>query len=74
MPLVITTTDNLKVFEMVVQFNIRQSHDTDIDVMCVVDSYISQRLTSGATAAKIVTVKLLAGSLILLAIALALGK
>jgi hypothetical protein len=72
--LVIITTDDLKVFKIL--FNSISGNIKILTwmLMCAADSNISRRLTLRASAAKIVRSQSLGGSLIMLAIALGLGK
>lgn len=71
--LFIATTD-LKVSETILQFNAGNLMILGSMFMWAIDNNISRRLTSSAKPAKIAMVKSLSGGLILLAIALALGK
>lgn len=71
--LFIATTD-LKMSEMVLEFNAGNLMILGSMFMWAVDNNISRRLTSNVSPAKIAMVKSLSGGLVLLAIALALGK
>jgi drug/metabolite transporter (DMT)-like permease len=72
--LVIATTEDLQALETIIQFNAGNIMILASMFMWAVDNNVSRRLTSGASPAKIAMVKSLAGGLVLLAIALALGK
>jgi drug/metabolite transporter (DMT)-like permease len=72
--LVIATTEDLQALETIIQFNAGNIMILASMFMWAVDNNVSRRLTSGANPAKIAMVKSLAGGLVLLAIALALGK
>lgn len=71
--LFIATTD-LKVSESILQFNIGNFMILGSMLMWAIDNNLSRRLTSRVGPAKIAMVKSLSGGLVLLAIALALGK
>lgn len=71
--LFIATTD-LKMSEMMLEFNAGNLMILGSMFMWAVDNNISRRLTSNVSPAKIAMVKSLSGGLVLLAIALALGK
>jgi drug/metabolite transporter (DMT)-like permease len=72
--LVIATTEDLKALETIIQFNAGNIMILASMFMWAVDNNVSRRLTSGASPAQIAMVKSLAGGLVLVAIALALGK
>jgi drug/metabolite transporter (DMT)-like permease len=72
--LVIATTEDLKALETIIQFNMGNVLILASMFMWAVDNNVSRRLTSRASPAKIAMVKSLAGGLVLLAIAMALGK
>jgi drug/metabolite transporter (DMT)-like permease len=72
--LVIATTEDLESLETIIQFNAGNIMILASMFMWAVDNNVSRRLTSGASPAKIAMVKSLAGGLVLLVIALALGK
>jgi drug/metabolite transporter (DMT)-like permease len=72
--LVIATTEDLKALETIIQFNTGNALILASMFMWAVDNNVSRRLTSRASPAKIAMVKSLAGGLVLLAIAMALGK
>jgi drug/metabolite transporter (DMT)-like permease len=72
--LVIATTEDLKALETIIQFNAGNIMILASMFMWAVDNNVSRRLTSVASPAKIAMVKSLAGGLVLVAIALALGK
>lgn len=72
--LVIATTEDLKALETIIQFNMGNILILASMFMWAVDNNVSRRLTSRASPAKIAMVKSLAGGLVLLAIAMALGK
>jgi drug/metabolite transporter (DMT)-like permease len=72
--LVIATTEDLKALETIIQFNTGNALILASMFMWAVDNNVSRRLTSRARPAKIAMVKSLAGGLVLLAIAMALGK
>jgi drug/metabolite transporter (DMT)-like permease len=71
--LFIATTD-LKISETILQFNAGNLMILASMFMWAIDNNVSRRLTSNVSPAKIAMVKSLAGGLIMLAIALALGK
>lgn len=71
--LFIATTD-LKVSETILQFNAGNLMILGSMFMWAIDNNISRRLTSSVRPAKIAMVKSLSGGLVLLAIALTLGK
>lgn len=71
--LFIATTD-LKVSEMMLEFNAGNLMILASMFMWAIDNNVSRRLTSNVAPAKIAMVKSLLGGLVLLAIALALGK
>lgn len=71
--LFIATTD-LKMSEMILEFNAGNLMILASMLMWAIDNNISRRLTSNVSPAKIAMVKSLSGGLVLLAIALALGK
>jgi len=70
----IATTEDLKALETIIQFNTGNALILASMFMWAVDNNVSRRLTSRASPAKIAMVKSLAGGLVLLAIAMALGK
>ncbi|MFL6490620.1 MAG: DMT family transporter [Nitrososphaera sp.] len=70
----IATTEDLKALETIIQFNTGNALILASMFMWAVDNNVSRRLTSRASPAKIAMVKSLAGGLVLLAIATALGK
>ena len=72
--LVIATTEDLKALETIIQFNTGNVLILASMFMWAVDNNVSRRLTSRASPAKIAMVKSLAGGLVLLAVAMALGK
>lgn len=72
--LVLATTEDLEALETIIQFNAGNIMILASMFMWAVDNNVSRRLTSGASPAKIAMVKSLAGGLVLLVIALALGK
>jgi drug/metabolite transporter (DMT)-like permease len=72
--LVIATTEDLKALETIIQFSTGNALILASMFMWAVDNNVSRRLTSRASPAKIAMVKSLAGGLVLLAIAMALGK
>jgi drug/metabolite transporter (DMT)-like permease len=72
--LVIATTEDLKALETIIQFSAGNVMILASMFMWAVDNNVSRRLTSGASPAKIAMVKSLTGGLVLLAIALAVGK
>lgn len=71
--LFIATTD-LKVSETILEFNAGNLMILGSMFMWAIDNNVSRRLTSNVSPAKIAMVKSLSGGLVLLAIALALGK
>ncbi len=72
--LVIATTEDLKALQTIIQFSAGNVMILASMFMWAVDNNVSRRLTSGASPAKIAMVKSLTGGLVLLAIALAVGK
>ena len=72
--LMIATTEDLKALETIIQFNTGNVLILASMFMWAVDNNVSRRLTSRASPAKIAMVKSLAGGLVLLAVAMALGK
>lgn len=72
--LIIVTTEDLKALESIVQLNAGNIMILASMFMWAIDNNVSRRLTSRASPAKIAMVKSLAGGLVLIAIALALGK
>ena len=72
--LFIATTEDLKALESIVQLNTGNIMILAAMFMWAIDNNVSRRLTSRASPAKIAMVKSLAGGLVLIAIALALGK
>jgi drug/metabolite transporter (DMT)-like permease len=72
--LIIATTEDLKALETIVQLNAGNIMILASMFMWAIDNNVSRRLTSRASPAKIAMVKSLSGGLVLLAIALALGK
>lgn len=72
--LVIATTEDLKALENTLQFKAGSIMILASMFMWAIDNNVSRRLTSRASPAKIAMVKSLAGGLVLIAIALALGK
>jgi drug/metabolite transporter (DMT)-like permease len=71
--LFIATTD-LKVSETILEFNAGNIMILGSMLMWAIDNNVSRRLTSSAGPAKIAMVKSLSGGLVLMAVALALGK
>lgn len=71
--LFIATTD-LKLSETILQFNAGNLMILASMFMWAIDNNVSRRLTTNASPAKIAMVKSLAGGLVMLAIALALGR
>jgi drug/metabolite transporter (DMT)-like permease len=67
-------TTNLKVSETILEFNAGNLLILVSMLMWAIDNNISRRLTSNSSPAKIAMVKSFCGGLVLLAIALALGK
>jgi drug/metabolite transporter (DMT)-like permease len=72
--LFIATTEDLKALGSIVQLNTGNIMILAAMFMWAIDNNVSRRLTSRASPAKIAMVKSLAGGLVLIAIALALGK
>lgn len=72
--LFIATTEDLKALESIVQLKTGNIMILAAMFMWAIDNNVSRRLTSRASPAKIAMVKSLAGGLVLIAIALALGK
>jgi drug/metabolite transporter (DMT)-like permease len=72
--IVLATTEDLEALETITQFNAGNIMILASMFMWAVDNNVSRRLTSGASPAKIAMVKSLAGGLVLLVIALGLGK
>jgi drug/metabolite transporter (DMT)-like permease len=72
--LIIATTEDLKALESIVQLNAGNIMILASMFMWAIDNNVSRRLTSRTSPAKIAMVKSLAGGLVLIAIALALGK
>lgn len=72
--LVIATTEDLKALESILELNAGNIMILASMFMWAIDNNVSRRLTSRASPAKIAMVKSLAGGLVLIAIALALGK
>lgn len=72
--LVIATTEDLKALESILELNVGNIMILASMFMWAIDNNVSRRLTSRASPAKIAMVKSLAGGLVLIAIALALGK
>jgi drug/metabolite transporter (DMT)-like permease len=72
--LVIATTEDWKALETIIQFKTGNALILASMFMWAVDNNVSRRLTSRASPAKIAMIKSLAGGLVLLAIAMALGK
>ena len=72
--LIIATTEDLKALETIVQLNAGNIMILASMFMWAIDNNVSRRLTSRASPAKIAMIKSLSGGLVLLAIALALGK
>jgi drug/metabolite transporter (DMT)-like permease len=72
--LIIATTEDLKALETVVQLNAGNIMILASMLMWAIDNNVSRRLTSRASPAKIAMVKSLSGGLVLIALALALGK
>jgi drug/metabolite transporter (DMT)-like permease len=71
--LFIATTD-LKLSETILEFNAGNLMILGSMLMWAIDNNVSRRLTSNASPAKIAMVKSLSGGLVLMAVALALGK
>lgn len=72
--LVIATTEDLKAIENTLQFKAGSIMILASTFMWAIDNNVSRRLTSRVSPAKIAMVKSLAGGLVLIAIAVALGK
>jgi drug/metabolite transporter (DMT)-like permease len=72
--LIIATTEDLNALESIVQLNAGNIMILASMFMWAIDNNVSRRLTSSASPAKIAMVKSLAGGLVMIAIALALGK
>jgi drug/metabolite transporter (DMT)-like permease len=72
--LIIATTEDLKALETVVQLSAGNIMILASMLMWAIDNNVSRRLTSRASPAKIAMVKSLSGGLVLIALALALGK
>ena len=72
--LVIATTEDLKALGSILELNAGNIMILASMFMWAIDNNVSRRLTSRASPAKIAMVKSLAGGLVLIAIALALGK
>lgn len=72
--LIIATTDDLRALESVVRLNAGNIMILASMLMWAIDNNFSRRLTSRASPAKIALVKSLSGGLVLIGIALALGK
>ena len=72
--LIIATTEDLRALESVVRLNAGNIMILASMLMWAIDNNFSRRLTSRATPAKIALVKSLSGGLVLIGIALALGK
>ena len=72
--LVIATAEDLKALETIVQLNAGNIMILASMLMWAIDNNVSRRLTSSASPAKIAMVKSLCGGLVMIAIALALGK
>jgi drug/metabolite transporter (DMT)-like permease len=72
--LIIATTEDLKALESIVQLNAGNIMILASMFMWAIDNNVSRRLTARASPAKIAMVKSLAGGVVLIAIALALGK
>ncbi len=72
--LVIATTEDLEALESILELNAGNIMILASMFMWAIDNNVSRRLTSRASPAKIAMVKSLAGGLVLIAIALALGK
>lgn len=72
--LFIATTEDLKALESIVQLKTGNIMILAAMFMWAIDNNVSRRLTSRASPAKIAMVKSLAGGLVLIALALALGK
>ncbi len=72
--LIIATTEDLGALESIVQLNAGNIMILASMLMWAIDNNVSRRLTSRASPAKIAMVKSLSGGLVLIGIALALGK
>ncbi len=72
--LIIATTEDLRALESVVRLNAGNIMILASMLMWAIDNNFSRRLTSRASPAKIAMVKSLSGGLVLIGIALALGK
>ncbi|MDQ3807054.1 MAG: DMT family transporter [Thermoproteota archaeon] len=72
--LVIATAEDLKALETIVQLNAGNIMILASMFMWAIDNNVSRRLTSRASPAKIAMVKSLCGGLVMIAVALALGK
>jgi drug/metabolite transporter (DMT)-like permease len=72
--LIIATTEDLRALESVVRLNTGNIMILASMLMWAIDNNFSRRLTSRASPAKIALVKSLSGGLVLIGIALALGK
>jgi drug/metabolite transporter (DMT)-like permease len=72
--LIIATAEDLKALETIVQLNAGNIMILASMLMWAIDNNVSRRLTSSASPAKIAMVKSLCGGLVMIAIALALGK
>lgn len=72
--LVIATAEDLKALETIVQLNAGNIMILASMLMWAIDNNVSRRLTSSASPAKIAMVKSLCGGLVMIAVALALGK
>ena len=72
--LIIATTEDLRALENVVRLNAGNIMILASMLMWAIDNNFSRRLTSRASPAKIALVKSLSGGLVLIGIALALGK
>jgi drug/metabolite transporter (DMT)-like permease len=72
--LIIATTEDLRALESVVRLNAGNIMILASMLMWAIDNNFSRRLTSRASPAKIALVKSLSGGLVLIGIALALGK
>lgn len=72
--LIMATTDDLRALESVVRLNAGNIMILASMLMWAIDNNFSRRLTSRASPAKIALVKSLSGGLVLIGIALALGK
>ncbi len=72
--LIIATTEDLKALETIFQLNTGNIMILASMLMWAIDNNVSRRLTSRASPAKIAMVKSLSGGLVMIMIALALGK